>query len=91
VILIVSSFVDGLFLPPQVAFTSIMHRTLPLNNERKFMCINNGWNFTFGGNHLSTLETIKKFVQKNLLPYLHSQIEQLSLPKHQKMVWLLDC
>jgi hypothetical protein len=55
------------------------------------MCINNGWDFTFNGNHLSTLETIKKFVQKKLLPYLRSQIEQLGLPKHQKMVWLLDC
>ncbi len=22
---------------------------------------------------------------------MHSQIEQLDLPKHQKMVWMLDC
>jgi hypothetical protein len=82
---------DGLFLPFQVVFTNIMHKTLPPNNEGKFMCINNWWDFAFRENHWSTLETTKRFVHKILLSCLHSQIEQLSLQTHPKMVWLLDC
>jgi len=82
---------DGLFLPFQVVFTNTMHKTLPLNNEGKFMYINNWWGITFSENHWSTFETTKRFVHKILLSYLHSQIKQLGLPKHKKMVWLLDC
>jgi len=55
------------------------------------MCINDGWDFTFSENHWSTLETTKRFVHKILLPFLHSQLEQLTLPKQHKMIWLLDC
>jgi hypothetical protein len=79
---IVSSFVDGLFLPPQVVFIGTTHKKLPPNNEGKFMCIDNGWDLTFSKNHWSTFETTKIFVHKILLPYLHSQIEQLGLLKH---------
>jgi hypothetical protein len=81
---IVSSFGNGLFLPLQVVFMGTTHKTLPPNNEGKFMCINNGWDFTFSKNNWSTIETTKKIVHKILLLYLHSQIEQLSLLEHQK-------
>jgi hypothetical protein len=82
---------DGLLLPLQVVFIGTKHKTLPPNNERKFMCINNGWDFTFNERHWLTFETIKRFVHKILLPYLHSQIEQLGLLEHHKMVCLLNC
>jgi hypothetical protein len=82
---------DGLLLPFQVVFTSTKHKTLPPNNEGKFMCINNGWDLTFSESHWLTLETTKRFVHKIQLPYLHSQIEQLGLLEHHKMVWLLNC
>lgn len=82
---------DGLLLPLQVVFIGTKHKTLPPNNERKFMCINNGWGLTFNESHWSTLETIKRIVHKILLPYLHSQIKQLGLPKHHKMVCMLNC
>jgi hypothetical protein len=55
------------------------------------MYINNGWDLTFSESHWSTLETSKRFFHKILLPYLHSQIEQLGLLEHHKMVWLLNC
>jgi hypothetical protein len=60
------------------------HKKLPPNIKRKTMCINDGYNLTFNDNPWSTLETTKRFVHKILLSYLHSQIEQLSLSKHQK-------
>jgi hypothetical protein len=80
-----------LFLPLQVVFTCTKHKTLPPNNEGKFICINNGWDLTFNESHWSIFETTKSFVHKILQLYLHSQIEELGLPKHHKMVWLLDC
>jgi hypothetical protein len=82
VTLIVSSFVDGLFLPLQIVFIGTTHRTLPPNNEGKFMRSNNGWDLTFSENHWSTFETTKRFAHKILLSYLHSQIKQLGLPEH---------
>jgi hypothetical protein len=43
VMLIVSSFTNGLLFPPQVVFTCIPQTTLPMpKNERKTICINNG-------------------------------------------------
>jgi hypothetical protein len=36
-----------------------------------------GWDFIFSENHWSTLKTINGLVHKILLPYKHSQIEQL--------------
>ncbi len=91
VMLVVSSYYHKCtLLPPQVIFIGTMHRTLPPNNEGKFMCINNGWDLTFSDNHWSTLETTKRFVHKIQLLYFHSQIKQLCLLKHLKIIWLLD-
>jgi hypothetical protein len=91
VTLIVSSFTDGLLFSLQVAFTSTTHKSMPLNNQGKTNCVNNGWDFTFSENHWSPLDTTKGFVHKILLPYLHPQIEQLGSSQHQKVIWLPNC
>jgi hypothetical protein len=72
-------------------FTSTTHQCLPLSNDIKDKCKNSGWDLTFSENHWSTLETMKQFVHKILLRYLHIQICHLGLQESQKMVWLLDC
>jgi hypothetical protein len=72
-------------------FTSTTHQCLPLSNDIKDKCKNSSWDLTFSENHWSTLETMKQFVHKILLRYLHIQICHLGLQESQKMVWLLDC
>jgi hypothetical protein len=37
------------------------------------------------------LKTMKDFVRKLLLAYLHKQIQQLDLQANQKLVWLINC
>lgn len=39
--MVVFSFVERILLPLQVIFTSNMAWTLPLNNQRKVMCVTN--------------------------------------------------
>ncbi len=71
VTLVLSFVANGNLFPRQVVFTSTTHRCLPPSNEGKIKCINIGWDFTLSENHWSTLETMKDFVCKVLLAYLH--------------------
>jgi hypothetical protein len=71
VTIVVSSASNGNLLLGQVVFTHITHRCLPLLNEGKLKCINSSWDFTFSENHWSMVETMKDFVHKVLLAYLH--------------------
>ncbi len=87
----VSSATNGNLFPKQVVFTCTTHRCLPPSNERKLKCINSSRDLTFYENHWSMLKTMKDFVRKLLLAYLHKQIQQLDLQANQKLVWLIDC
>ena len=81
----------GDLLPPQVVFTGTTKRTLPPQSEGKKMCLQDGWNLTYSENHWSNLQKTKQCVDAILIPYLQQQIQELGLPKDQRMVWLLDC
>jgi hypothetical protein len=48
---VVSSSTVGVFLPLQIIFTCTTSRTLPLNNQRKIICVVDGWDFTFSENY----------------------------------------
>ncbi len=50
-IVVVSSFAVGLLLPLQVIFIGVTLRTLPLNNQRKTMCVVDVWDLTYSENH----------------------------------------
>ncbi len=48
---VVSSFIVGIFLPLQIIFTGTIVRTLPPNNQRKIMCVIDGWDITSSENY----------------------------------------
>jgi len=73
---------NGYLLLGHVIFIGIMHRCLPLSNEGKIKCISFGWHFTFSENHWYTLQTTKDFVNKILIIYICSQIQQLNLQEN---------
>lgn len=55
VTMVVPSSATRLLLPLQVNFTSIMPKTLLPNNQRKAMCLANGWDLTYSENHWCVL------------------------------------
>ncbi len=91
VTMVVSSFVARILLPLQIIFIGIIARTLPPNNQRKAMCVVDGWDLTHNENHWSNFDTTKHFVENVVVPYHQAQIELLGLQTHQKWIWLLDC
>ncbi len=90
VIMVVSSFLAKIYLPLQIIFIRTIGRTSPLNNQRRAMCVANGWDLTYNENHWSNFDTTKHFVENVMVPYHQVQIELLGLQTHQKLVWLLE-
>ena len=86
----VSSASDGTLLPFQVIFTGKTDRCLP-KFENKRDCLNHGFHFNMTENHWSNLKTCKEFVKCILIPYFEDIVGKMSLPKSQKMIWLIDC
>jgi hypothetical protein len=86
-----SSAANGKVLPFQVIFQGLTSRSLPPLNDGRIACEESGWHVTFTSNHWSSLDTCKDFVDKILSSYRKAQIEELGLPNHQEMIWLIDC
>jgi hypothetical protein len=73
---------NGYLLLGHVIFIGIMHRCLPPSNEGKIKCISFGWHLTFSEDHWYTLQTTKDCVNKILIIYICSQIQQLNLQEN---------
>ena len=86
----VSSASDGTLLPFQVIFIGKTDRCLP-KSQSKRNCLNHGFHFNLTKNHWSNLKTCKEFVKCILIPYFEDIVGKMSLPKSQKMIWLIDC
>jgi hypothetical protein len=69
VTMVVSSFAARILLPLQVIFIGNIVKTLPLNNQRKAMCVIDGWDLTYNENHWSNFDTTKHFVENVMVLY----------------------
>jgi hypothetical protein len=88
---IVSSSTNGTLLPLQIVFQGTTNHSLPPMNKGRRTCYSFGFHSTFSSNNWSTLETTKQFIKHILIPYHVVQMETLTFPKDEKMVWLIDC
>jgi hypothetical protein len=61
--MVVSSSIVGVLLSLQIIFTSTIVKTLPPNNQRRTMCVANGWDLIYNGNNQSNFDTTKRFVE----------------------------
>jgi hypothetical protein len=77
--MVVSSFIARILLLSQIIFIGIITGTLPPNNQRRAMCVVDGWDLIYDENHWSNFDTTKHFVENVMVPYHQAQIELLGL------------
>lgn len=52
IILVISFSATRDLVPPHIVSTSIISKTFPTNNQGETNCIKEGWDLTFGENHI---------------------------------------
>ena len=63
----------GDFLPPQLIYKGTTHRCLPT------VQFPSGWHITCSENHWSNESTMKAYIERILLPYVHHKRKELKL------------
>jgi hypothetical protein len=86
----VSSSTNGNFLPLQIIFIGSTIKYLLPRIGGKVFYLMASFHLVYFANHWSTLEICQQFVEKILILYMKDQMQELNLPKEQKMIWLLD-
>jgi hypothetical protein len=86
----VSSLNNGNFLHVRIIFIGTTIRCLLPRTIGKVFCLIKSFHLLYFVNHWSTLEICQQFVERILIPYMKDQMQELNLPKEQKMIWLLD-
>jgi hypothetical protein len=81
---------NGNFLPLQIIFMGSTIRCLLPRTIGKVFCLMISFHLMYSANHWSTLEIWQQFVERILIPYMKDQMQELILPKAQKMSWLLN-
>jgi hypothetical protein len=69
----VSSFADGALFPLQLIFQETIKRFLPKTHGTR-IGLNHGFHFTMTNNHWSNLESMQRFVNFILVPYLDNKV-----------------
>jgi len=87
---LVSSLNNGNFLHVRIIFIGTTIRCLLPRTIGKIFCLITSFHLMYFVNHWSTLEICQQFVERILIPYMKDQMQELHLPKEQKMIWLLD-
>ncbi len=87
---LISSLTNGNFLPLQIIFMGSTIRCLLPRTIGKVFCLMISFHLMYSANHWSTLEIWQQFVERILIPYMKDQMQELILPKAQKMSWLLN-
>jgi hypothetical protein len=81
---------DGALLPLQLIFQGTTKRVLPKTCGAQ-VGLSHGFHFTITNNHLSNLESMQKFVNFILVPYLDNKMQKLNLSSSQQKIWLIVC
>ena len=92
--LMVGISLGGEVLPFQAIFAGKTAASLPSSKAPGYSKATEELKFHFesskGGNHWSTIETMKSYVNNILAPYFESHRKRLSLP-NQICIWQIDC
>ena len=81
---LLSVTLSGKMLPPQLIYSGTTERVHP---NTAFPA---GWDIWHSKSHWSTAETMDRFVDKILLPYIESTKQKLKLENSQKSICLFD-
>ncbi|KAF8602269.1 hypothetical protein BDV93DRAFT_444646 [Ceratobasidium sp. AG-I] len=82
---------SGKVLPSQAIFKGTSIRTLPSPASRR-ATEEKGFVYTSGGEkHWSTLDCMKEYILKIVLPYVAAERQRLKLSSSQRIILLLDC
>ncbi|KAF8604335.1 hypothetical protein BDV93DRAFT_440797, partial [Ceratobasidium sp. AG-I] len=82
---------SGKVLPSQAIFKGTSIRTLPSPASRR-ATEEKGFVYTSRGEkHWSTLDCMKEYILKIVLPYVAAERQRLKLPSSQRIILLLDC
>ncbi|QRV95133.1 DDE superfamily endonuclease [Ceratobasidium sp. AG-Ba] len=89
--LMVAVAASGDVLPFQAIYKGKTESSLPSEAARK-PCEAAGFLFTPGGDrYWSTLDTMKVWIEKCVVPYAEKKRQELGLPLEQKTILILDC
>ncbi len=91
IVIRVSSLVDGNLLPLHIIFIRSTITCLPPRTTKKVSFLTSSFHHMYFTDHWSTLETCQQFVERILIPYMNNQLQELSLPKNQKIIQFIDC
>ena len=75
----------GKYLPPQLIYKGKTVRCHPKVDVPK------GWDIWHSDNHWSTEETMKRFIEKIIVPFISQKRQSLDLPTSQPALAIIDC
>ena len=82
---VLATTLTGEYLAPQFIFKGTTTRCHPK------VSVPQGWDFWHSANHWSNEETMKRYLQKVVFPYVDQKREALKLEKTQPALALFDC
>ena len=75
---------SGVYLPPQVLYQGTTERCHPVYQ------FPDNWDIWHSSSHWSTQDTVERFVDKVIVPYVQTQRDLLGLPAMQKALLIFD-
>ena len=75
----------GKFFPPQLIYKGKTERCHPKVSTPA------GWDVWHSDNHWSTEETMVRYIEKIIVPFVNNRREELKLPKSQHALAIFDC